>query len=333
MDFKQISKEIQQGKFAAMYLLYGDEPYYIDSLTKLIASKALEEHERDFNQTVLYGKDVNLLALQSELRSYPMMAQRRLVILREAQDLKDYEPLVSYVSNPTETTVFVMCFKSEKMDSRKKFFKEFQKNGVVMKSEKIKDYQLEAWIRDYVKSMSYNISEKAVKLLEESIGNNLSRFVNEFEKLSSVVEKGTVINEVHIEENIGISREYNMFEFSNLLLKKDFEKAMRIIHYFEGNPKSWDLSPIVSMLFEQFSKLLSIHFLPNKSPEFAAQHLKIHPFVAKNLVAATHLYDPRKLAANIAILHEYDLKSKGVGSTGNIERSELLRELTFKLMY
>lgn len=345
MEFKQLLKEIEQKKFSPIYLLFGDESYFIDAITKAITENALEEHERDFNQTVVYGKDVEYVSLLSELKSFPLMAERKLVVLKEAQDfaakktvgkgeeLKGLDLFLEYAENPSDTTVFVIAFKSEKVDSRKKVYKAIQKNGVVFKSEKIKDYQLSAWMREYIKSNNYQISDKALMLLEESIGTNIGRFVNEFAKLSSVVANGTVINEVHIEENIGISREYNMFELTNAVMKKNFEKAMKIIQYFEGNPKAWDLSPVISMLFEQFSRVLTIHFLPTKTADFVAQQLRIHPFVAKETLAATYIYDPRKIASNIATLHEYDLKSKGVGSTGNIERSDLLRELTFKLIY
>jgi DNA polymerase-3 subunit delta len=332
MDFKQISKEIQQGKFSPMYLLYGDEPYYIDSLTKLIATKALEEHERDFNQTVLYGKDCDLLSLISELKSYPMMAEKRVVILKEAQDFKPIDELESFFESPLESTVFVVCYKYKSFDARKKLLKLAAKNGLVFKSDKVREYQLAEWIQAYVKSIGYGITSKAGMLLAEFLGNDLGRIVKEIEKLSILIEAGTTINEVHIEENIGISKDFNIFELTNAIAKKDSVKAFQIVQYFEYNPKAGELVVIIPNLFKLFTQLMKIHFLPNKSREAVAQALGVVPFVAGELSAQKNNYDPKKLAQNIATLHEYDLKAKGVGNA-TTPSGELLREMTYKLLY
>ena len=319
MDHKLLLKEIRNKKFEKIYFLHGEEPYFIDVLTKAIQDNALEESERDFNQSILYGKDAEVLSLISELKSYPMMAERRLVILKEAQYFKAIEQLESYLENPANSTIFVICYKYKTFDARKKTLKNALKNGVVFKSEKVKEYQLAEWIQQYIKTTGYELTSKACMLLIESLGNDLGRIVKELEKLAVLIEKGTTINDKHIEENIGISKDYNVFELTNAVANKDNLKALKIVDYFEHNPKAADLVFVISNLFKFFSQIMRIHFLPNKSREAVAKALGVHPFVAGELTNAKNKYDPRKIAANIALIHEYDLKSKGVGNTSAIQ--------------
>ena len=332
MDHKLLLKEIRNKKFEKIYFLHGEEPYFIDVLTKAIQDNALEESERDFNQSILYGKDAEVLSLISELKSYPMMAERRLVILKEAQYFKAIEQLESYLENPSNSTIFVICYKYKTFDARKKTLKNALKNGVVFKSEKVKEYQLAEWIQQYIKTTGYELTSKACMLLIESLGNDLGRIVKELEKLAVLIEKGTIINENHIEENIGISKDYNVFELTNAVANKDNFKALKIVDYFEHNPKAADLVFVISNLFKFFSQIMRIHFLPNKSREAVAQALGVHPFVAGELTNAKNKYDPRKIAANIALIHEYDLKSKGVGNT-SATQGELMRELVYQLIH
>lgn len=332
MDYKSILQDIQQKKFKPVYLLHGEEAYYLDKLAKEIQEHALEEHERDFNQTILYGKDADLLALISELKGYPMMAERRLVILREAQDFKQIDELENYCSDPTQSSIFVIVYKYKKFDSRKKLIKEIAKNGLVFLSDKVKDYQLGDWLSKYLQDVGYTITPKANSLLIESLGNDLSRIANEVEKLSILLQKGTTISEIHIEENIGISKEFNVFELNNAVRDRDVPKAMMIVRYFEHNPKSGPLVQIISSLFGLFSNLMRIHFTDNKSKEHIASVLKVHPFVASELLKGIKIYPPKKISANISILHEYDLKSKGVGNS-TFSEGDLLREMVFKLMH
>lgn len=328
-----IIKNINAGKFEKIYFLHGEEPYYIDLIADAIEDKALEEHERDFNQSILYGKDTDVLSLISELKAYPMMAERRLVILREAQDLKDKDGLLeAYFENPTETTVFVFCHKHKKFDSRKKAIKQAAKNGIVYLSEKVRDYKINEWITEQVKEKGYSISSKAANLLGEFLGTDLSRINNELDKLAILLEAGTTISDVHIEENIGISKDYNMFELTAAIQKYDVPKAMSIVKYFEQNPKSGPLVAVIGNVFGFFSKLMKIHFLPNKNPQSVAQATGLPPFVAGELIAATKVYPPKKIAANIAILHEYDLKSKGIGNS-SFSEGELMRELIYKMLH
>jgi DNA polymerase-3 subunit delta len=332
MDFKQLLYSIKNKDFKPIYILHGDEPYFIDKISNVIEENALEEHERDFNQTIIYGRDADLVSLISELKGYPMMSERRLVVLREAQEFKQIEQLESYVESPLDTTIFVICYKYKTLDSRKKLIKESTKKGIVFKSDKVKEYQLPDWIVNYLKEKGFTVNSKATMLLAENVGNDLSRLVNEIEKLSIILPKGTVITEQHIEENIGISKDYNVFELTNAISKLDVSKANKIVNYFEHNPKATDLTVVVSNLFKFFTQIMRIHFFPNKSRDFVANALKVHPFVAGELSQAAGKFPPKKIAANIEILYEFDLRSKGVNSN-NVEQGELLKELIFRLLH
>lgn len=332
MDHNAIIRDIEKGKFEKIYFLHGEEPYFMDLITAAVVKHALQDHERDFNQTILYGKDADVLSLISELKGYPMMAERRLVVLKEAQDFKAMEDLAAYFESPSNQTVFVINHKYKTYDTRKKSMKSVAKNGLVFKSEKIKEYRLPDWIKEKVVSMGYSISPKACMLLAEFLGNDLSRIVNELDKLQILVEKGTTINEIHIEENIGISKDYNVFELINAVGARNVEKANRIVDYFDHNPKATSIIVVISNLFNHYSRLMRIHFIENKSREAIAASLKVHPFVAGELVNSSKIYNPKKIAANIAVLHEYDLKSKGVGNSSFTE-GQLMKELIFRLMH
>jgi DNA polymerase-3 subunit delta len=332
MDYKLILKDIKAKKFEKIYFLHGEESYFIDAISNAIEANALEEHERDFNQSILYGKETDAPSLLSELNTYPMMAERRVVILKEEQYFKDLDDLEKYFEKPAETSIFVICYKHKAYDARKKSIKSVAKNGLVFKSDKVKEYQLVDWINSYLKSIGYEITSKASTLLAEFIGNDLSRIVNEIEKLTILIPKGTQINDIHIEQNIGVSKDYNVFELTNAIQSRDSLKSFKIIQYFENNPKATDITVVISNLFRLFSNIMRIHFLPNKSREAVAQALGVHPFVAGELLNARNNFDPRKLAANIETLHEFDLKAKGVGNQ-SISQGELMREMIFKLLH
>ena len=332
MPHKLIIKDIQNKKFEKIYFLHGEEGFFIDEITKALVENVLEDHERDFNQAIMYGKDSEVLNIISEAKGYPMMAARKLVIIKEAQDLKDFDTLETYFENPSDLTVFVINYKHKTFDTRKKLAKTVAKNGVMFKSEKVKEYQLAEWISNYVKSVGYGITSKASILLSEFLGNDLSRITNELEKLFLLLEKGTDINDVHIEENIGISKDYNPFELTNAIAVRDVPKAFKIVNYFEHNPKAGDMMVVVPSTFNFFSKLMRIHFLPNKSSQAVAADLKIHPFVATQYINASKVYNPKKIAANIAILHEYDLKAKGIGNS-SFTQGDLMREMIYRLLH
>lgn len=332
MNVDAIISDLNKKIFKPIYLLHGEEAYYIDLIGKAIHENALEEHERDFNQTIVYGKDADVLSVVSEAKGYPMMSERRLVIVREAQDLKDIDKLEAYCAQPNPTTVLVLEYKYKKFDSRKKIVKEIAKNGIVFQADKVKDYQLTDWINRYLLKRNYSITPKASQLLADSLGNDLSKIVNELSKLELLLQAGTAINEIHIEENIGISKDYNVFELVNALAVRDVPKAFKIVDYFAHNPKAGPLTVIVANMFTFYSRLMRIQFSASKVPDDLARQLGVHPFAVKELIQASKIYPPKKAAANISILYEYDLKSKGVNNSSMTE-GELMKELIFKLMH
>jgi len=332
MDYKLVIKNIKEKKFEKIYFLHGEEPFYIDAITDAVIKYALDESERDFNQTILYGKDTELLNLISELKSYPMMAERRLVVLKEAQDFKEIEKLDTYLANPLDTTIFVIGYKYENYDARKKALKAADPNGLLFKSEKVKEYLLSDWIQTYVSTVGFKVTGKASMLLAEFLGNDLGRIVNELDKLAILLEKGTTINEIHIEENIGISKDYNSYELTNAFNKRDVTKAFKIVNYYSHNPKAADINSVIPLIFKYFGQLMRIHFLPNKSKESIIGALKVHPYVAGELLSAYKLYDPKKIAINIAILQEFDLRAKGLGNS-SFTSGELMQEMVYRLLH
>ncbi len=332
MNVEAIISEIEKKLFKPVYLLHGEEPYYIDAIGSAIYKNALQEEERDFNQSVMYGKDADVLAVISEAKGFPMMSERRLVIVREAQDLKDIEKLEAYCAQPNLSTVLVLEYKYKKFDSRKKITKEIAKNGIVFQSDKVKDYQLTGWINSYLTKRNYTITPKASQLLSDSLGNDLSKITNELNKLELLLQKGTAINEIHIEENIGISKDFNVFELVNAIASRDILKAFQIVEYFSNNPKAGPLVVVITNIFNFYSRIMRIQFSTSKAPDELAKQLGVHPFAVKELIQASKIYPPKKAAANISILHEYDLKSKGVNNS-SMPEGELMKELIFKLMH
>jgi len=332
MDHLSIIKQIEAKQFEPIYFLHGEEAYYIDAITDAILKHALEDHEKDFNQSILYGKDTDAMSLISEAKGYPMMAERRVVVLKEAQDFRGMEDLLPYLESPSEQTVFVINYKYKNYDSRKKSIKAAQKSGLVFKSAKVPDYKLSDWIGSYVKNKGFGITPKATMLLAEFLGNDLSKIINELEKLSLLVEAGTTINEIHIEENIGISKDYNVFELVNAISIRDVPKAMKIVDYFNHNHKATSIIVVISNLFNHFSRLMKIHFMENKSKDAIAGALRVPPFVANQMLASAKIYNPKKLAANISVLHEFDLKSKGINNS-SFSEGDLMKEMVFRLMH
>ena len=331
MNEKLILKEIENKSFQNIYFLHGEEPYFIDLITNALIKNVLQDHEKEFNQSILYGKSTDVNVLINELKSFPMGSEKRLVVLKEAQDFKKLEALCTYFENPNPSTIFVICHKYKKYDSRKKALKLIVKQGAVFLSDKIKEYQLNEWIQRYVTKRGFTLNSKATMLLNEFLGNDLGRIVNEVEKLSIIYPKGTALDEKHIEENIGISKDYNVFELTNAVAAQDIHKAYKIINYFEMNPKAVHLTQIVSSLFTFFSNILKIHFLKFSAREAIAKELRVHPFVAGELSKAKAKFGPKKIAFNMEVLQEYDLKAKGYGNTSS-SQADLMKEMIFKLL-
>jgi len=330
MDVKQIIQQFKDKQPKPLYLVHGEEAYYIDVIAEAASKYLLDENEKEFNFTTVYGKDVDTEQLLGQLKQYPMMADFQLVLLKEAQDVKNWEVLEHYFANPVPTTVFVICHKYKKIDGRKKFAQLLKKNAVSFESKKLFENQVDAWVQQFVKSKGFSISAKASLLLVDALGVDLGKIAKEIEKLAIILEKGTEINEVHIEENIGISKDYNQFELVNAIGKRDVPKAYKIIHYFEQNPKAAHISLIIPTLFSFYDKLMRAHFLGIRDAQKFAMTFRLPPFVCKDYIKAMQIYKPKKIAKNITLLHEYDLKSKGF-SKGNATDADLLKELIYQL--
>ncbi len=332
MTYDQIIKELKNRIFKPIYFLHGDEPYYIDQITNYIAKNVLTEDEQSFNQTVLYGKDTLVEEIDNAARRFPMMATHQVIIVKEAQDLKKIENLVYYAQKPLKSTILVINYKYKKLAKNKKLYKAIDKHGVIFESKKLYDNQVPKWINDYLKSKKYSITPEGSQLLTEFLGTDLSKIVNEIEKLTITLEKGTKITPKHIEDNIGISKDYNNFELQNALRNKDAPKVFRIIDYFERNPKDNPLVVTLVSLFFFFSKILSYHFLKDKSRNNVASVLRINPYFVKDYEQAARKYSRGKVIQIISLLREYDLKSKGLGNM-SATQGELLRELVIKIMH
>lgn len=332
MKYSDIVKEIEAGKFRPIYFLMGEETYFIDSITKLIEQKALTEEEKSFNQTVLYGRDTDVATVVGEAKRYPMMAERVVIIVKEAQQLKKLEELENYVQNPQPSTVLVIAHKYKTLDKRKKLYKLLSNGHVLMESKKLYDNQVPDWIGQRLHEKGYKINMKAQILLAESLGTDLGRIENELKKLELVVPKGGSIDEVVVEENIGISKDYNNFELIKALGEQNFAKAMTIQKFFAANPKDNPLVVTLSLLYGFFSKLMIVHQAKDKTPKGLASLLKVNPYFVKDYqTGATH-YDLKKLARIMGYLRECDKRSKGVGNATTPD-GELLRELIFKIIY
>lgn len=332
MEFNALLKDIQAKKFSPLYVLHGEEAYFIDRISDEIIENAVDESEKDFNLMVLYGRDVDVATVMSEARSFPFMGERKVVVIKEAQDLKDIYELEKLLPNLVPTNIFVLCYKYKALDGKRKFTKDASKYGVVFKSEKVKDYKLTDWITAYVKSTGFDITPKAASILGEFLGNDLSRIVNELKKLEIVLELGTRISDVHIEENIGISKDYNIFELTNAVAVKDFYKVFQIADYFEQNPKDHSIIIVIPSLYKLFTNMMRVHFASVKTKENIASVAGVHPFVAQELIRNSVNFPPKMLARNVEVLHNYDLKSKGVGNSSTSD-GQLLKEMLFQLLY
>lgn len=329
---QEIIKKIKAKEFSPVYLLHGEEPYFIDLITNALLKHVLEAHEKDFNQTIMYGKDCDTAMLFAQAKQFPMMAERQVVVLKEAQDLKSWDWLDDYMKNVVPSTVLVIAYKYKKIDGRKKFLKDIKKSGIVYQSDKIRDYELPGWVSKYVRSVGFTITEKAVHLLANATGNNLAKVTKEIEKLSIVLEKGTTISDVHIEENIGISKDYNVWELASAVEERQVLKALEIVKYFEQNPKATAGVVVVSTLFETFKRLMFIHFSSQMSDQEIAGALRMNPYFVKKSKQALKMFPVKKTAKNISILQEYDLKFKGV-NRGTASDGELYKELIFRLLH
>ena len=329
---QSILNEIKAGDIRPLYFLMGEESYYIDKISDFIEDTILEEEEKGFNQTVMYGRDVTVEDIIGAAKRFPMMAEKQVIIVKEAQDLsRTIEKLASYASNPQPSTVLVLNYKYKKLDRRKALFKAIHKVGLVFESKRLYENQVADWIRRVLGGKNYQVEPKAAQMLVDFLGTDLSKINNELEKLITIFPQNTIITPEHIEDNIGISKDFNNFELRKAVGEKNILKANQIIQYFAQNPKSNPLVMTISLLNSFFTQLLIYHGLTNKSRDKVAKSLGIRPFFVTDYVTAARNYPMRKVAQVISMLRDADVKSKGVGASQT--HRDILKELLFKILH
>jgi DNA polymerase-3 subunit delta len=331
MSHEKIITEWKKKVYKPFYWLEGEEEYFIDKVMDYAEHNILNETEAGFNLTVFYGKDAAWPDVINACRRYPMFSERQVVLLKEAQQMKDIEKLESYVENPLGSTILVVSYKDKKIDGRTKFAKLLKERGVLLSTKKIYENQLPQWTEEIVNNHGYEISRKAIMLLVDHIGNDLSRIENEIEKILVNLGKRKTINEDDIEQFIGISKEFNVFEFQNALAAKDLLSCIRIVQYFEDNPKAAPIQLIFPSLYSFFSKLYMIHGLNSRDEKTVAGSLGVNPFFVKDYLKAVNAYSFPSVEKAILLLHHYNLRSVGVGDIGT-EDASLLKEMVYKII-
>jgi DNA polymerase-3 subunit delta len=340
MTAQDILKDLRNRKYKPLYLLHGEEPYFIDQVSNYVEHELLSPAEKGFNQTVMYGKDTDIMAVLNAAKRYPMMADYQVVLVKEAQDMKwgrddddkkSINPLLNYLDNPLPSTILVFCYKYGKFDKRKKTYKAIEKNGLVFDSVPLYDSKIPGWIEEYVTAKQYKLGGQAAAMLAEYLGNDLSKIANELDKLMLNITKGEEITLKSIQDNIGISKEYNVFELQTALARKDAFKVNQIINYFDANPKANPIMLVFGNLNTYFTKILTYHYLKDKSSQNAARELGVNPYFVKDYEQAARSFNYAKTMDIIGYLREYDLKLKGVES--GAENGELMKELMFKILH
>ncbi len=323
----KIVNDIKAGNIKPIYFLMGEEPYYIDKLTEYMEANLLSEDEKGFNQTVLYGRDVSVDDIVSTAKRYPMMAERQVVIVREAQELsRSIDKLESYAENPMPTTVLVIAYKYKTLDKRKKLTKFLDKTGLVYESKKLYENQVGDWLKRVLAGKKLNIEPKAAAMLVDFLGTDLSKIANELDKLAIILPQGSTITPEVIEENIGFSKDFNVFELRKAIGERNVKKAYQIAQYFADNPKDNPLVLTVGQTFGFFVQLLKYHGLKDRSPKSVASALGINPFFVKEYDVAIKNYPMKKVSHIVASLRDIDVKSKGVGANG-LPPGDLMKEM------
>jgi DNA polymerase-3 subunit delta len=331
--FDEIMSDLRNRIFKPVYFLAGEEPYYIDLITDYIEEKVLPEADKSFNQIILYADDTNIAAIIDLARRFPMMATHQVVIIREAQSLKKIDDLAIYLEKPLVSTILVFCYKYRTLDKRTKLFKLLDSHGLYFESPRLRDYQIPGWIDRYLMNKGVKTDPNASAMLTEYLGTDLHKIANELDKLLiTLPEAKPVITSALIEENIGISKDYNNFELQKAIGEKNILKASMIVKYFANNQKDNPLTLTIASLFGLFSKLLTYHYLPDKSKNNVAAVLKINPFFVKDYENAAARYNVSRTVRIIDLLRTFDLKSKGFGDTGT-DQGELLRELVYRILH
>ena len=332
-NIKQIEKDISEGQVKPIYFFCGEETYYADRLTNFIANKILPEEARDFNQNIFYGKESTPEHIMTVAKQIPMMSEKRVVIIKEAQEMsRVFEKFMPYFENAVPSTIMVVNYKGKALDARKKITKVIKKNALYLEHKKLYDYQIAGWITAVLKEKKRTIEPKAAQMLADYLGNDLGRVVNELEKLFLVVSKEKIIKDDHIEKNIGISKEFNNFEFQNAIGTKNLNKAFKIAHYFAENPKRYPLILTIGLINKFFTNLFVYHGLRNKSASNVASKLKINPYFVKDYQTAAQHYPIRKVAIVLSEIKNLDLQSKGFNiGKETAKQNNLLKTFLFKV--
>lgn len=333
VTYEEIISDLKNRIFKPVYFLAGEEPYYIDMITDYIQDKILPESEKAFNQIILYGDSTNISAIIDTARRFPMMSTHQVLIIKEAQTLKKIEDLVVYLEKPLMSTILVFSYKYKTVDKRTKLFKMLESHGAYFESVRIRDYQIPPWIERYLMLKGIKTDPSASAMLTEYLGTDLHKIVNELDKLIITLPEGKpFINTALIEKNIGISKDYNNFELQKAIGERNILKANMIVYYFANNPKDNPLMLTIASLFGLFSKLLTFHYLADKSKNNVAAVLKVNPFFVKDYENYALKYNVSKTVKIIGFLRTYDMKSKGCGDAGT-DPGDLLKELVFKILH
>ena len=334
VSYEEIARDLKNRKYKPVYYLMGEESYYIDKISEYILQTVLTEEEKEFNLTVMYGADTDIANIINAAKRYPMMSEYQVVIVKEAQNVKNMENLVYYVQKPLASTILVICHKHGVLDRRKKLAAAIEKEGVLFESKKIKDAQLPGFITSFLKRQSVDIEPKAVEMMAEFVGSDLSRLAGELEKLILTLPQGQKrITPEQIERNIGISKDYNNYELRTALIARDVLKANKIINYFEENPKTNPLQMTLSVLFNFFSNLMLVYYAPDKSEQGVAVQLGLKSaWQAREYLAAVRVFSGVKVMQIIEEIRYCDARSKGVENV-SLSDGDLLRELIYKILH
>lgn len=332
MTYEQILADIKKRVYCPIYFLMGEEPFFIDTISNELENTILDEAERSFNQVVLYGSDVSVNDIMSQARAFPMMSDYLVVIVKEAQNVDNIDSLADYIEKIPPTTILVINYKYKKLDKRRALAKYIDKKGVLFESKKLYDNNIPEWITKYLAAKKYNITPKATQMIADFLGNDLHRVRNELEKLMVALPPSKRIDDADVEYNIGISKDFNVFELQKAIGSKDLPKANRIINYFGDNPKENPIFMVISVLYGYYTKLLKLHFSKDKNKSTVATMLGVNPFFVNDYFEAVRNYSWTDCMNCIEVLREFDLKSKGYNSTSDISQKELYREMLFKLM-
>ena len=332
MTYEQILADIKKRVYYPIYFLMGEEPFFIDTISNELENTILDEAERSFNQVVLYGSDVSVNDIMSQARAFPMMSDYLVVIVKEAQNVDNIDSLADYIEKIPPTTILVINYKYKKLDKRRALAKYIDKKGVLFESKKLDDNNIQEWITKYLAAKKYNITPKATQMIADFLGNDLHRVRNELEKLMVALPPSKRIDDADVEYNIGISKDFNVFELQKAIGSKDLPKANRIINYFGDNPKENPIFMVISVLYGYYTKLLKLHFSKDKNKSTVATMLGVNLFFVNDYFEAVRNYSWTDCMNCIEVLREFDLKSKGYNSTSDISQKELYREMLFKLM-